>query len=53
MNDELLFAAIALRDDMLMRAKMSTYLNNDEIVVEAGKSIWFRFNEAINNSQKD
>lgn len=52
MNDKLLFAAIALRDDMLMRAKMNAHLNNDEIVVEAGNGVWFRFNEAINNSQK-
>jgi hypothetical protein len=47
MGDELLQAALALRDDMMRRAKASAHLNDGEIVVEAGNGVWFRFNEAI------
>ena len=43
----LLAAAIALRDDMLMRAKMNARQNDGEIVVEAGIGVWYRFNKAI------
>lgn len=45
---ELEEAAIALRDDMIMRAKMNAYQNDGDIVVEAGAGVWFRFNEALN-----
>lgn len=48
MSEELLKAAIALRDDMIARAKAN---DPDDIVVEAGAGVWHRFNEAINASQ--
>lgn len=48
MSEELLKAAIALRDDMIARAKAN---DADDIVVEAGAGVWHRFNEAINASQ--
>lgn len=48
MTDSLLDAAIALREDMLMRAKFKSALClSDEIVVEAGNGVWLRFNDAI------
>lgn len=50
-NPDLLSAAIALRDDMLMRAEMNKWQNNGEIVVEAGNGVWFRFNSAIKKAQ--
>lgn len=48
MSEELLKAAIALRDDMIARAKAN---NPDDIVVEAGAGVWHRFNEAIDAAQ--
>lgn len=48
MSEELLKAAIALRDDMIARAKAN---DADDIVVEAGAGVWHRFNEAIDAAQ--
>jgi len=45
MSEALLTAAIELRDDMLMRAKMKA--RGGDVVVEAGNGVWFRFNRAI------
>jgi len=40
---ELEGAAKALKEDMLMRAKMNAWENDGEIVVEAGAGVWSRF----------
>ena len=44
---ELLSAAIALRDDMLMRAERDKHLHDGELVVEAGAGVWARFTRVI------
>lgn len=51
-EEGLLAAAIALRDDMLMRAKMNAHQNDGEIVVEAGNGVWHRFNRAIDAASR-
>lgn len=43
-------AAIALRDDMLMRAERNRWQNDGELVVEAGTGVWLRFNQALGDN---
>lgn len=45
-------AALALRDDMLMRAKRDAWQNDGEIVVEAGAGVWARFNAALTRTDE-
>lgn len=40
-------AAEALKEDMLLRARMKQARNGGDLVVEAGNGVWFRFNEAL------
>ena len=50
--DDLLAAAEALRDDMLMRAEMHKHMHNGELVVECGNGVWLRFNRAITRAKE-
>lgn len=43
----LLAAAVALRDDMLMRAERDAWQHGGDLVVGAGNGVWRRFNDAI------
>lgn len=45
-------AAIALRDDMLMRAERDKWQNDGELVVEAGAGVWSRLNIALAKLEK-
>lgn len=45
--EKLAEAAKALRDDMVMRAKMHSWKRDGEIVVEASNGVWMRFNQAL------
>lgn len=47
---ELVEAAIALRDDMIMRAKMNRRKNGGEVIVEASNGVWVRFCHTIDAS---
>lgn len=49
--EQLRKAAIDLRDDMLMRAKMHAHLRGGDVVVEAGNGVWQRFNAAIERGE--
>lgn len=50
---ELLSAAIALRDDMLMRARVKHTRTGGDLVVEAGAGVWSRFNRAIDRQYQE
>jgi hypothetical protein len=46
--DDLISAAKALKADMIERAKSNAFRNdNNEVIVEAGSSVWYNFKQAL------
>jgi hypothetical protein len=44
---ELVGAAAALFRDMVIRARMNAWMNDGEVIVEAGRGVWERFCDAL------